>query len=120
MDKIFLKGLKVETIIGIWEWERSVKQTIRIDLEIGTDVRKVAAADSIESALNYRDVSKRLISYVGSSKYFMVETLAESVARIIVTEFGAPWVRVSIGKPKAVRGSEDVGIVIERGPEDYT
>ena len=73
MDKIFLKGLKVETIIGIWEWERSVKQTIRIDLEIGTDVRKVAAADSIESALNYRDVSKRLISYVGSSKYFMVE-----------------------------------------------
>jgi dihydroneopterin aldolase len=119
MDKIFLNRLNIDAVIGIWEWERSVKQTVRIDLEIGTDARAVAITDSIEGALNYRDVAKRLISFVGSSAFFMVETLAESVAQIIITEFEVPWVKVSVSKPGAVRGSEDVGIMIERTLKDY-
>ena len=98
MDKIFLNRLNIDAVIGIWEWERSVKQTVRIDLEIGTDARAVAITDSIEGALNYRDVAKRLISFVGSSAFFMVETLAESVAQIIITEFEVPWVKVSVSK----------------------
>ena len=119
MDKIFLNRLNIDAVIGIWEWERSVKQTVRIDLEIGTDARAVAITDSIEGALNYRDVAKRLISFVGSSAFFMVEALAESVAQIIITEFEVPWVKVSVSKPGAVRGSEDVGIMIERTLKDY-
>ena len=119
MDKIFLNRLNIDAVIGIWEWERSVKQTVRIDLEIGTDARAVAITDSIEGALNYRDVAKRLISFVGSSAFFMVETLAESVAQIIITEFEVPWVKVSVSKPGAGRGSEDVGIMIERTLKDY-
>ena len=119
MDKIFLNKLNIDAVIGIWEWERSVKQTVSIDLEIGTDARAVAVTDSIEGALNYRDVAKRLISFVGSSAFFMVETLAESVAQIIITEFEAPWVKVSVSKPGAVRGSQNVGIMIERTLEDY-
>jgi|TARA_B110000196_G_scaffold232121_1_gene200608 dihydroneopterin aldolase len=119
MDKIFLNRLNIDAVIGIWEWERSVKQTVRIDLEIGTDARAVAITDSIKGALNYRDVAKRLISFVGSSAFFMVETLAESVAQIIITEFEVPWVKVSVSKPGAVRGSEDVGIMIERTLKDY-
>ena len=119
MDKIFLNRLDIEAVIGIWEWERSTKQTVRIDLEIGTDARSVAIKDSIEGALNYRDVAKRLISFVGSSEFSMVETLAESVAKIIITEFETPWVKVSVGKPGAVRGSQDVGIIIERTEKDY-
>ena len=119
MDKIFLNRLNIDAVIGIWEWERSVKQTVRIDLEIGTDARAVAITDSIKGALNYRDVAKRLISFLGSSAFFMVETLAESVAQIIITEFEVPWVKVSVSKPGAVRGSEDVGIMIERTLKDY-
>ena len=119
MDKIFLNRLDIEAVIGIWEWERSIKQNVRIDLEIGTDARAVAIKDSIEGALNYRDVAKRIISFVGSSEFFMVETLAESVAKIIITEFETPWVKVSVGKPGAVRGSQDVGIIIERTVKDY-
>jgi len=119
MDKIFLNRLNIDAVIGIWEWERSVKQTVRIDLEIGTDARAVAITDSIKGALNYRDVAKRLISFVGSSAFFMVETLAESVAQIIITEFEVSWVKVSVSKPGAVRGSEDVGIMIERTLKDY-
>jgi dihydroneopterin aldolase len=119
MDKIFLNRLNIDAVIGIWEWERSFKQTVRIDLEIGTDARAVAVTDSIEGALDYRDVAKRLIAFVGSSAFFMVETLAESVAKIIITEFEVPWVKVSVGKPGAVRGSENVGIIIERTSKDY-
>ena len=111
--------MDLEAVIGIWEWERSIKQNVRIDLEIGTDARAVAIKDSIEGALNYRDVAKRLISFVGSSEFFMVETLAESVAKIIITQFETPWVKVSVGKPGAVRGSQDVGIIIERTEKDY-
>ena len=120
MDKIFLRELEVEAVIGIWAWERKIKQIVSIDLEMATDVRRAAETDNIEGALNYRDVAKRLISFVGSSEFQLVESLAEAIARIIVTEFGVPWVKVSVTKPGAVEGSKEVGAMIERSADDYS
>ena len=119
MDIVFLRDLRIETVIGVWDWERRIRQIVSIDLEMGADVRRAAATDRIDDALNYRDVAKRLIAFVGDSHFQLVETLAEAVARIVVAEFGVPWVRVSVAKPGAVQGSKEVGVVIERTREDY-
>ena len=115
MDKIFLTELKVDTIIGIWEWERKIRQTVIIDLEMSADIAKAAATDSVEDTLNYKSVAKRIQSFVGDSSFQLVETLAERIAGIIREEFGVQWVRVRVNKPGAIRGSRDVGILIERG-----
>ena len=120
MDKIFLRELEVEAVIGIWEWERRIKQIVSIDLEMAAEVRRAAETDNIEGTLNYRDVAKRLISFVGSSEFQLVESLAEAIARIIVTEFGVPWVKASVTKPGAVEGSKEVGAMIERSADDYS
>jgi dihydroneopterin aldolase len=114
VDKLFLRELKVETVIGFHEWERRIKQTVSIDLEIGADSRAAAAVDSEAGAMNYEAIAKRLVEYVGASQHRLVETLAEAVARIVIREFGAPWVRVTVAKPGAIPGARDVGIVIER------
>jgi dihydroneopterin aldolase len=119
MDTIFLNDLRVETVIGIFDWERKVRQTVSIDLEMAADIRRAAATDAIEDTLNYKAVAKRLIQFVGDSDFGLVETLAEHVARIVVTEFDVPRVRVTLHKPGAVRGSRDVGVLIERTAEDY-
>jgi len=119
MDKIFLSQLEVEAIIGIWDWEREVKQKVVIDLEMATDIRKAAASDSIDDTLNYKNVAKRLITFVSESKFQLVETLSERIAEIIVTEFDVPWVKVTLNKRGAIRGSKDVGIIIERTSQDY-
>lgn len=119
MDKIFLRDLEIEAVIGIWEWERRITQRISIDLEMATDARRAAADDSVNEALNYRDVAKRLIAFVGDSEFELVESLAEAVARIIVAEFGVRWTKVSVAKPAAIEGSRTVGVVIERTAEDY-
>ncbi len=119
MDKIFLRDLRVEAVIGVWEWERRIKQAVSIDLEIGTDVRKAAQTDSIDSALDYKRIAKRVIEYVSNSKFQLVESLAEAVATIVVTEFDTGWVQVSIAKPGAIEGSREVGIVITRTAADY-
>jgi 7,8-dihydroneopterin aldolase/epimerase/oxygenase len=119
MDKIFIRGLEIQAVIGIWEWERRITQKIRLDVEMATDARRGAASDAIEGALNYRDVAKRLIGFVSGSQFRLVETLADAVARIVVEEFSVPWIRVSVAKPGAVEGSQEVGIVIERTPRDY-
>src|SRR5690606_4733805 len=111
LDIVFLRDLRAATVIGIWDWERRSKQAVSIDLEMGTDVRRAAATDRIDDALNYKDVAKRLIAFVESSSFELVETLAESVARIVVTEFDVPWVRVSVSKPGAVQGSKEVGVI---------
>ena len=115
MDKIFLTELKVDTIIGIWEWERKIRQTVIIDLEMSADIAKAAATDSVEDTLNYKSVAKRIQSFVGDSSFQLVETLAERIAGIIREEFGVQWVKVRVNKPGAIRGSRDVGILIERG-----
>ena len=115
MDKIFLTELKVDTIIGIWEWERKIRQTVIIDLEMRADIAKAAATDSVEDTLNYKSVAKRIQTFVGDSSFQLVETLAERIAGIIREEFGVQWVKVRVNKPGAIRGSKDVGILIERG-----
>ena len=118
-DVIFLSGLTVDCIVGIWEWERRVKQKIVLDLEMAADVRKAAATDSIADTLDYKKVAKGVLQFVGESEFQLVETLAERVAQLIVTEFDVPWVRVRLNKQGAIRGARDVGILIERRREDY-
>jgi dihydroneopterin aldolase len=118
MDIVFISDLRVETIIGIYDWERKVKQTISLDLEMGADIQRAAATDAIEDTLNYKAVSKRLIGFVGESEYQLVETLAEKIAEIVISEFSVPWLRLTVHKPGAVRGSRDVGVIIERGSRE--
>ncbi len=115
MDIIFLRDLRIETIIGIYDWERRIKQTVSLDLEMGADIRKAAASDHIDDTLNYKAVAKRLIEFVGASEYQLVETLAERIAELVLGEFNVPWLRLTVNKTGAVRGARDVGIVIERG-----
>ena len=115
MDKIFLDELKVETIIGIWDWERKIRQTVVIDLEMSADIARAAATDDVADTLNYKSVAKRIQEFVGASSFQLVETLAERIAAIIRDEFGVAWVRVKVHKPGAIRGSRDVGVLIERG-----
>lgn len=115
MDIIFLSDLKIEAIIGIYDWERETKQTIGIDLEMATDIRKAAEHDHIDYTLDYKSVAKRLISFVEASEFQLVETLAEQITQIVLNEFDVPWVRLRLSKPGAIRGAKDVGILIERG-----
>jgi len=115
MDIVFLRDLRIETVIGIYDWEREIKQTVVLDLEMATDVARAAASDRIEDALDYKAVAKRLITFVGESRYQLVETLAEACARIVREEFGVPWVRLTLNKIGAVNGARDVGVTIERG-----
>jgi dihydroneopterin aldolase len=119
VDKLFLHELRVETIIGFWEWERRVKQIVSIDLEIATDARAAARVDSVDATLNYERLSHRVVDFVAGSEFRLVETLADAVARIAVTEFGAQWVKVSIAKPGAIPRARDVGVVLERQTADY-
>src|ERR1700682_4688897 len=118
MDKIFLHALKTEAIIGIFDWERQVRQTVIIDIEISADVRKAALSDSIRDTLNYKRVAKRVLSFVEASQFHLVETLAEHIAMLILEEFGIAWVRISLSKPGAIRSSRDVGVLLERDRND--
>jgi dihydroneopterin aldolase len=115
MDRIFLHELKVDTIIGICEWERRIRQTVVIDLEMSADIAKAAATDDIADTLNHKSVAKRVQSFVADSSFQLVETLAERIAGIIREEHGVAWVRVRVNKPGAIRGSKAVGVLIERG-----
>ncbi len=115
MDIVYIQELKVETVIGIYDWERKQKQVVSIDLEMGTDIRAAASSDVIENALDYKAVSKRLVAFVEESEFQLIETLAEKIAEIVRDEFAVPWLRLKLGKPGAVTGSKDVGIIIERG-----
>ena len=115
MDRVFIEDLKVQTVIGIFDWEREIKQTVSIDLEMEFDIRTAAASDSIEDTLDYKSVSKRLIQFIETSEFQLVEALAERCASIVLDEFPVSWLRLKLGKPGAVRGSTAVGVVIERG-----
>lgn len=118
MDIVYIRDLKIETVIGIFDWERRIRQTVSIDLEMATDIRKAAASDNIADALDYKAVAKRVIAFVGESEFLLVETLSEKVAEIVQKEFNVPWLRLRLSKPGAVRGSQDVGVIIERGNKD--
>ncbi|MCP3669773.1 MAG: dihydroneopterin aldolase [Gammaproteobacteria bacterium] len=115
MDIVFLKDLRIETVIGVYDWEREVKQTVVLDLEMGTDIAKAAASDHIDDTLDYKSVAKRLIEFVEQSEFQLVETLAERCAQLIREEFGVVWVRLILNKIGAVSNARDVGVIIERG-----
>jgi dihydroneopterin aldolase len=115
VDIIFLNDLRIDAVIGIWDWERKIRQTVSIDLEMSADIRKAAKSDSVDDTLNYKLVAKRLQEFVGDSGFQLVETLAENIAAIVLDEFDVQWVRVRVNKPGAIRGARDVGVMIERG-----
>ncbi len=114
-DIVYIRDLRIETIIGIFEWEREVLQTVSLDLEMATDIRPAAISDDINDALDYKAIAKRLIRFVSQSDFQLIEALAESVADIVRNEFQVRWLRLRISKPGALRGAQDVGLVIERG-----
>ena len=115
MDIIFLGGLEIKTIIGIYDWERETKQTIVLDIEMGFDIEKAAETDDIHYALDYKTVSKRIIDFVENSEFLLVEKLAVEIVKIIQNEFNVPWVKLMLNKKGAISGASDVGIIIERG-----
>ena len=114
-DIVYIRDLRVDTIIGIFDWEREVRQTVSLDLEMAADIRRAAQTDDIQYALNYKAVAKRLIAFIEASQFLLVERLADEVANIVIDEFGVPWLRLRLSKPGALRGAFDVGLVIERG-----
>jgi len=114
MDKVFIEGLEIDALIGIYDWERRIRQTLVFDLEMGFDNRRPASSDDINHTLNYKAVSKRLEAYVGASGFGLVETLAERCAEIVLQEFEVSWVRLKLSKPGAVRGARAVGVIVER------
>ena len=114
MDRVFIEELEVQTIIGIFDWEREIRQVVSLDLEMEFDIRKAAASDSIEDALDYKAVSKRLIRFIEQSEFQLVEALAEHCASIVLEEFPVIRLKLKLSKPGAVRGSSAVGVVIER------
>ena len=114
MDKIFIHALKTEAIVGIFDWERQVKQTVLIDMEFSADIRKAALSDSIDDTLNYKGVAKRVLTFVEASSFHLVEALAEHVAMLILEEYRVPWVRISLSKPGAC-AIQDVGVYGARG-----
>ena len=115
-DRVFIENLRIETVIGIFDWEREIKQVVSLDLEMAFDVRRAAESDAIADTLDYKAVSKRLIHFVESSEFQLVETLAERCAAIVLQEFPVNWLRLKLSKPGAVRGSSAVGVIIEREP----
>ncbi len=114
MDIIFIRDLRIDALIGINEWERRIKQMLSIDLELGADIRKAAANDAIADTLDYKTVAKRVTEFVEASQFYLVETLAQRIAELLMEEFKVPWVKLTLAKPGAVRGSREVGVIIER------
>ena len=119
-DIVFIEDLRIQTVIGIFDWEREIKQTVSLDLEMAFDIRRAAASDAIEDTLDYKAVSKRLIGLVEASEFQLVESLAERCAAIVLDEFPVNWLRLKLSKPGAVRGSNAVGVIIERRLDDVS
>lgn len=115
MDIIFLGGLEAETVIGIYDWERTIRQKIFIDLEMAYDIKKAAATDDIAYTLDYKTVSDRVVAFVENSEFLLVETLIEKIAELLLNEFEIPWVKITLNKKGAISKARDVGIIIERG-----
>jgi 7,8-dihydroneopterin aldolase/epimerase/oxygenase len=113
-DIIYIKDLRVKTIIGIFDWERKTKQEVSIDMEFPFDCKKAAASDSIDDALDYKVITKAVIKFVEESSFQLQETLAEGIAALIKENFDVESLKLRISKPGALRGAKDVGLVIHR------
>lgn len=115
MDIVYIRELEIQTVIGIYDWERQIRQTVSLDLDMATDIRAAAATEDIANTLDYKAVSKRLIAFIEGAEFLLIETMAERVAEIVLAEFPVTWLRLRLGKPGAVTGARDVGVIIERG-----
>jgi dihydroneopterin aldolase len=115
MDIVFVKDLRFKTIVGCWDWERQMPQTISIDLDMGWDNSRAAASCDLQDALNYKAVSNRVEEFVQDKKFELVESAADGIATMVMDEFSVPWIKVAIHKPFAVTGSKSVGVIVERG-----
>jgi len=115
MDQVFIEQLQIDTVIGVYDWERDIRQRVVLDLEMASDNRRSAQGDNIEDALDYAAVSQRLLDYVSDSEFELIESLAEAVAKLVMTEFSVPWLRLRLSKPGAVKEAAAVGVIIERG-----
>ena len=115
MDRVYIHGLTVETVIGIFDWERTIQQKVVVDLEMAVDIRASAASENIDRTVSYKDVSDRLLDFIANSNFLLVETMAEEIAALVLKEFPVPFVRLKLGKPGAVPEARDVGVIIERG-----
>lgn len=115
MDIVYIRELEIQTVIGIYDWEREIRQTVSLDLDMATDIRAAAATEDISNTLDYKAVSKRLIAFIEAAEFLLIETMAEEVAAIVLAEFPVTWLRLRLGKPGAVTGARDVGVIIERG-----
>lgn len=115
MDIVFIRELRADTVIGVYDWERRIRQSVVLDLELASDNRRAAASDGIEDAVDYAAISARLLSFIEGSEFQLIETLAEQLANIVLEEFAVPWLRLRLAKPGAVAQARDVGVLIERG-----
>ena len=118
MDVVYIRELEVETVIGIYDWERECRQIVSIDLDLGFDIRVAARSDNIADALDYKAISHRVREFVAASNFQLIEALAEAIAGIVLAEFPVDWLRLRVGKPGAVTGSRDTGVIIERRKPD--
>lgn len=115
MDIVFIRELRADTIIGVYDWERRIRQTVVLDLELASNNRRAAASDQIDDAMDYAAISARVLSFIEASEFQLIETMAERVAEVIIEEFAVPWLRLRLSKPGAVAQARDVGVLIERG-----
>ena len=115
MNIVYIKGLQAQSVIGVYAWEREIRQTLVLDLEMASDTARAAASDQIVDALDYATISSQVISLVEGSEYQLIESLAEEVARMVLRDFGVSWLRLRLSKPGAVTAAEDVGVIIEVG-----
>ena len=115
MDILYIRNLKVDAVVGIFSWEKRIRQPLHLDLEIALDIRKAAATDDIQYALDYKTVSTRLTQFISQSEWHLIETLAEKIAALLMAEFGVTWLRLKLSKPAALPSADSVGLMIERG-----
>jgi 7,8-dihydroneopterin aldolase/epimerase/oxygenase len=115
MDIIFLNSLRIDTVIGVWDWERRIRQTLIMDIEIGTDISQAGASDDINDTVDYQAVSDRIMTFTRGSEFKLIEALGEGIVKMIMSEFNVAWMRLKINKQGVVRHVRDIGIIIERG-----
>ena len=118
MDILYIRNLKVDAVVGIFSWEKRIRQPLHLDLEIAIDIRKAAATDDIQYALDYKTVSTRLTQFISQSEWHLIETLAEKIAALLMSEFGVTWLRLKLSKPAALPSADSVGLMIERGDKN--
>jgi dihydroneopterin aldolase len=115
MDITYISGLRANAVIGVYDWERDIRQPLVLDLELGCDTTRAAASDDLTLAVDYAAISQCVLEFVQASEYLLIETLAEAVARMLIEDMNVQWLRLRLGKPGAVPEADDVGVIIERG-----